>query len=105
MNKGELAAVEIMEIALKLKRNGHDCFVDYSPHVQNIYVKLFVGGWIRKEENGGVHMIEHLRIVCELPDCEKALHQLMVFVTEHGLNISKADQTEQKIKFQNENNN
>ena len=42
MNKRIL---EILSMCLLAKENGHDCFFNYSPHVKQIDVRIFLNGW------------------------------------------------------------
>ena len=36
---------ELLRMAFYFKQLGHDLFIDYAAHVNQITVKLFIGGW------------------------------------------------------------
>lgn len=44
MNKREILN-EVIDLALEVEEMGHSLFVDYSPHVQQVSIRLHVGGW------------------------------------------------------------
>jgi len=46
MNEAILEAMkEAIEVACIVKTKGHDCFVSYVPHVDQLEVRFFLGGW------------------------------------------------------------
>lgn len=54
MNEQILEAMkEAIEVACIVKAKGHDCFVQYYPHVDQFEVKLYVGGWESSFLDGG----------------------------------------------------
>lgn len=38
--------VEITAAAFKAKDKGHDIFLEYSPHVQSLVIRGYIGGWV-----------------------------------------------------------
>ena len=43
--KTEKTLRSLISISRKVKAQGHDLFVSYSPHVEKVEWRLFVGGW------------------------------------------------------------
>lgn len=39
---------ELFELCLKAKEYGADCFIDYSPHVDLLTIRIFDNGWCAK---------------------------------------------------------
>lgn len=47
----EKLTLELLKLAFELKTKGHDLFVEYSPHVNIVRVRLYKNGWdIDREE-------------------------------------------------------
>jgi hypothetical protein len=48
--------LNLLSLCLQAKEKGHDCFFDYSPHVQSVSIRSYEGGWKQGEvdENGEV---------------------------------------------------
>ena len=42
---------DVLDYAMQQKQYGHDVFVDYSPHVDELLVKVFKDGW-KNDKNG-----------------------------------------------------
>jgi hypothetical protein len=50
MNKSIIEATcELMEVAMNAKAQGHDVFVQYHAHVEQVEVRAYFGGWHSKE--------------------------------------------------------
>jgi len=46
MNKQIIGSMkEAIEVALIVKARGHDCFVEYSAHVNEVSIRLYLNGW------------------------------------------------------------
>jgi hypothetical protein len=45
MNATNTAICEAMQVALAQKEHGHDMFVAFYPHVEEVEIRLYVGGW------------------------------------------------------------
>lgn len=43
--KTEKVLKKLITMSRKLKAQGHDLFVDYSPHIENVSWRLYLGGW------------------------------------------------------------
>lgn len=41
----EKQILEILKTCMALKEKGHDAFFDYSPHVDTVYIRVYVNGW------------------------------------------------------------
>lgn len=37
--------LKLLKLCLKAKKNGHDCFLYYSPHVNSIKITVYINGW------------------------------------------------------------
>lgn len=42
---------DLLEYAIQQNQYGHDVFIDYQPHVDEISVRIFKNGW-RNDKNG-----------------------------------------------------
>ncbi|MDF2537456.1 MAG: hypothetical protein K0S76_477 [Herbinix sp.] len=39
--------LELLDLCLKAKENGHDVFFSYSPHVKSVSIGIHTNGWLR----------------------------------------------------------
>ena len=92
-----------VELSFRLKKMGHDLMVDISQHVEWLGLRFFMGGWIN-----GEHEEADLKALVAFGDeasYDKFKSDVLDMVLEKVRLDFLADQTEQKIQFQNENNN
>lgn len=43
--------VELIKTSVNLKLKGHDLFIDWSPHVLKLEVRLYINGWNSERED------------------------------------------------------
>lgn len=51
----EKQILEILKACMALKENGHDAFFDYSPHVDTVYIRVHINGWVINKD-ADIHM-------------------------------------------------
>ena len=93
---------DAVELSFRCKKMGHDLMLDISQHVEWVSLRLFMGGWSKK--GGEADLIAHVSFG-DLPLYNKFKNDVLDMLLEKVRIDFLADQTEQKIKFQNENNN
>ena len=94
---------DAVELSFRLKSMGHHLMVDISHHVDWLGLRFFMSGWT----NGG-HEDADLKALVSFGDeasYNKFKNDVLDLLLEKVRHDFRADQTEQKIKFQNENNN
>ena len=94
---------DAVELSFRLKKMGHDLMVDITQHVDWISLRLFVGGWI-KEENDEADLKAYVAFG-DLPAYNKFKDDVLDLLLEKVRLDLLAERVEGKIQFQNENNN
>ena len=93
---------DAVELSFRLKKMGHDLMLDISQHVDWLALRFFVDGWSKENEEAD---LKALVAFGDLPSYDKFKSEVLGLLLEKVRLDFLADQTEQKIKFQNENNN
>ena len=93
---------DAVELSFRLKKMGHDLMLDISQHVDWLALRFFVDGWSKEKEGAD---LKALVAFGDLPSYNKFKNDVLDLLLEKVRLDFLADQTEQKIRFQNENNN
>ncbi len=51
----ELQVLQVLALCMQAKEKGHDCFLQYVPHVNIIELQIFKNGW-KKDNGSGICM-------------------------------------------------
>ena len=90
-----------IELSFRLKSMGHHLMVDISQHVDWLALRFFVDGWSKENEAD----LKALVAFGDLPSYNKFKNDVLDLLLEKVRLDFLAERAEQKIKFQNENNN
>ena len=93
---------DALELSFRLKSMGHHLMLDISQHVDWLGLRFFVDGLSKENQEAD---LKSLVAFGDLPSYDKFKNDVLDMLLEKVRHDFLADQTEQKIKFQNENNN
>ena len=93
---------DAVELSFKCKKMGHDLMVDISQHVDWLALRFFVDGWSKEKEGADLKALVAFGDEASYDKFKSDVQDLLL--EEVRLDFL-AERAEQKIKFQNENNN
>ena len=93
---------DAVDLSFKLKSMGHHLMVDISQHVDWLGLRFFVDGWSEENQEADLKALVNFG---DEASYDRFKSDVLDMVLEKVSLDFLADQTEQKIQFQNENNN